>query len=687
MSFLQPWMIMALPLAALPVVIHLVHRNRHQSIPWAATMFLRRANSMNKGMARLRYLMILLARVAAVLALVFAVSRPLVSGKLSVLGMGRPDVTLVVLDRSASMESQDMQAGVSKRSAALTKLVGLLNQRGYGSELVLIDSASDALQELDSLEGLLELPVTQATATSSDIPALLETGLAYLKANEVGRADVWICSDLRAKEWDIEGGRWDSLRNSFREMGGVHQFLLAYGESTPGNISVRLSNVSRRSVGEGAELVMDVHLERDDANDSGDAATDREVFVEIEINAVRTVVEMELNSGQATLLGHRIPLDSSLHSGWGVARIPEDSNPQDNEFYFVFAEAPERKAVVVSEDRGLAAGFRLSLGVPLEPSLRQSAEWIHPSDTDQIDWEDTAMILWQAPLPEGANAEKIRKFVGSGRVVLFFPPQQIQGNRFMGVEWSAWQGVEGESARKLSWWRNDGDLLSHVGNGDPLPLSDLRVDRVCRLNGLPNSAPLTPLARLAEDQILVARMGTDTGGLYFCATLPSAPYSTMERDAIAYYVMLQRALLRGAESLSPTSHIEAGSEQAKALPFADYESVAPVVSAPLPSQRPFTSGVYRQDEAWVAINRSSQEDAAETASGVAVDELFASLPYERIDESIADSSSLASEVWRGFLYLMAGALILEALLCLPSKSALDGVPDRSRATKTRERLA
>ena len=200
---------------------------------------------------------------------------------------------------------------------------------------------------------------------------------------------------------------------------------------------------------------------------------------------------------------------------------------------------------------------------------------------------------------------------------------------------------------------------------------------------------MTPLARLADDRILIARVATEKGGIYFCATLPSEPYSTMERDAIAYYVMLQRALIRGAESLSPTRNLEAGTAVAMTTPLADFESVAPVADPPLVSQRAFESGVYRDGESWVAVNLNLSEDEAEIASGAVVDTLFADLRYQRIDDTIGDTSSLASEVWRLFLYLMAVALIVEAILCLPPKPAAGRSVSASVATigETRERAA
>src|SRR5256885_878247 len=77
MTFLQPMLLVALPLVALPIVIHLINQRRYQTIRWAAMIFLLAANRMSRGYAKLRQWLILLFRTLAIAALVFAVSRPL----------------------------------------------------------------------------------------------------------------------------------------------------------------------------------------------------------------------------------------------------------------------------------------------------------------------------------------------------------------------------------------------------------------------------------------------------------------------------------------------------------------------------------------------------------------------------------------------------------------------------------
>ena len=122
MSFLQPWLLAALPLAALPVIIHLINQRRFQTIDWGAMMFLLAANRMSRGYARIRQWLILAFRVLAIAALVFLISRPLATGWLGLAGGGRPDTTIVLIDRSPSMTQQDTSSASSKLQTGLEQL-------------------------------------------------------------------------------------------------------------------------------------------------------------------------------------------------------------------------------------------------------------------------------------------------------------------------------------------------------------------------------------------------------------------------------------------------------------------------------------------------------------------------------------------------------------------------------------
>ena len=124
MSFLQPMLLAALPLVALPIIIHLINQRRYQTVRWAAMMFLLAANRMSRGYARIRQWLIMAMRMAAIAGLIFAISRPLAGGWLGLAGGGRADTTMVLVDRSPSMQ----QTGPA--ASARSSRAGWRNCRG-----------------------------------------------------------------------------------------------------------------------------------------------------------------------------------------------------------------------------------------------------------------------------------------------------------------------------------------------------------------------------------------------------------------------------------------------------------------------------------------------------------------------------------------------------------------------------
>src|SRR6516165_5286757 len=141
MTFLQPFLLVALPFVALPIIIHLINQRRYQTIRWAAMIFLLAANRMSRGYAKLRQMLILLFRMLAIAGLIFAVSRPLSSGWLGRIAGSRPDTTIILLDRSPSMRQQGPGTVISKLEAGRQQLARTLAMLG-SDRWVLIESTS-----------------------------------------------------------------------------------------------------------------------------------------------------------------------------------------------------------------------------------------------------------------------------------------------------------------------------------------------------------------------------------------------------------------------------------------------------------------------------------------------------------------------------------------------------------------
>ncbi len=75
-SFLHPWLLAGLAAAALPVLLHLVHRRQPPTVEFPAVRYLIDTTREHQRRLKLRNLLLLLLRTALILALVLAAAGP-----------------------------------------------------------------------------------------------------------------------------------------------------------------------------------------------------------------------------------------------------------------------------------------------------------------------------------------------------------------------------------------------------------------------------------------------------------------------------------------------------------------------------------------------------------------------------------------------------------------------------------
>jgi hypothetical protein len=653
MTFLQPILLIGLPLIALPVVIHLINQRRFRTIRWAGMMFLIAANRMSRGYARLRQILILAFRTLAVAGLVFAVSRPLASGWLGRAASGRPDTTIILLDRSPSMQQQGAGMPVSKLDTGRQQLARTLSTLGSG-RWMLVESTANTAREIESPDALLKLPSAEPASTSADIPAMLEAARDYIRANRCGQTDIWICSDARQNDWDPGGTRWQALRDSYLEFPQTIRFhLLAYPDAANGNVSVRVTDVRRQETAESAELLVSLKLTRE-----GSADSTINLPVKFEIEGARSEVNVEMVGPVCELKDHRIPIERSRERGWGKVSIPADANPADNSFYFVFDKPQQRRALIVSEDPRADEPLQLAASITPDQAILCTAETVKPDQLSGTDWDALSLLFWHAPLPEADVARAVEAFVRRGGRVVFLPPRIPGDAEFMGVRWQA--RTEGKSDTAVETWRGDQDLLANTQSGAALPVGQLRIHHY---NGL--AGEVIPLASLKGGAPLLARVPTNAS-VYFCATTADAADSSLVRDGVVLYVLVHRALAAGAAVLGRTRQLAAG-DVAAAGQLANWQQLAGTPDA-LSTEYVHHAGVYQVGDRLLAINRAAAEDQATTLADEPVAALFKGLDFTRVDDRVGGLAGIVQEIWRLALVVMMVSLLVEAALCLPGKT-------------------
>src|SRR5437773_6372989 len=102
LSFLSPWFLVGAVTAAVPIILHLLKREPEPRVKFAAVKLLKRAPVELTEKRRLRELLLLALRVAALLLLAFAFARPFFASGAAV---GSAGAVMVAVDTSYSLSA------------------------------------------------------------------------------------------------------------------------------------------------------------------------------------------------------------------------------------------------------------------------------------------------------------------------------------------------------------------------------------------------------------------------------------------------------------------------------------------------------------------------------------------------------------------------------------------------------
>jgi hypothetical protein len=643
MTFLQPFVLLGLPLVMVPVIIHLLNRLRHRPKPWAAMRFLLSATRSATSHAKLRQFLILLCRVLAVAMLLLFLARPLAGGWLGWALSPAPDAIVLLLDRSASMETQT--GGSTKREQALKLLAQAARQYEETSHIILIDSATRIPQEIAKADSLAQLSLTRPTDTAADLPAMLRAAFDWLVENRAGTAEIWIASDDQRSNWWPDDPRWKSV---VAQLGGLSQKvrirLLELNQTTEANASIEIKELARRPRGVQGELQVVLDIQRNRAT----AAT---VPVVLTLDGQRSETEAALE-GESYRWRRKIDLGARREGGWGGFSLPSDANLRDNTAWFVYGADIALRATVVSAEREVARDLQLAAA----SHKAEPAQVIPAAEITNAGLDDCSLLIWQAPLPEGADADRLQSFASEGGVVIFFPPGQAGPRQFAGMGWGEPQNAEAQEGFRILRWNEDEGPLAKSDEHLSLPLAQTTFARRQAIVG-----PKNVLAAFEDGAAFLARQNIGKGEVYFCASLPQADWSSLGEGPVLV-PMLQRLLLAGGRRLQQASFAACGE-----LSSLDLARQWVSVDSTRQKDIRFEAGVYRSGDRLLAVNRPLAEDEPDVMDSDEARKLFVGLPVQTLEERKFDVGQLQGEVWRVFVFAMLLFLIGEGILILPAR--------------------
>ena len=656
MSFLSPLFLWGLTFASIPVIIHLINRRRHQTIQWAAMQFLLKATRQSRGKRKLRNIIILACRCLLLAGLFAAAAKPVVSGLIG-WGGGSIDTVVLLLDRSASMEVRVGEGLKSRREIILEKVADAMDDLG-NPRLVLIDSASMQAQDVPSPDILVEHTFTSATDSAADIPEMINRAAQYL-SESTGKSEIWLASDLQASNWRPGDESWATLRASLDALPNSPQLrVLSMTGPTDSNCSVRL--LAARRTGDQVQLEIEVLRH-------GDRRSSITLPLTTHLNGVSITDSLTMD-GQSLRFQKSVQLPDNAESGYGWVSIPGDGNPRDNVSFFAYGQSRDRKTMVVAPP-GEAADYLTLLCAP--PGLQgYSSKAVMPDQAIKELGSEFAAVVWAAPLPKGSDAQALESFVAAGGELMLMPPSTEGGEDFLGVSWSPVQRASMDKFFILEDWNRSDGLLRDAVDG-----SSLAAHRFKAIMRQIPEGDMIPIATWSDGEPALTRRIVDRGTLWCLGTLPDYGWSNLG-DADLLLPALQRMVLAGAQRFDNSYQGEVGPGSARLGDGARrrLDGYGELNA----SNAPYEAGVYDAGDQLLAINRPEFEDVPGILSAEELEALLDGLNYSMFDQTgQSDESGLSRDVWRLFLIAAMLFLILEALLCLPKKTAIVVIANRT----------
>ena len=205
-GFGSPLMLWGLAAGAIPIVIHLLHRRRFQTVPWAAMRFLLAATKKQSRRIKLEQLLLLLIRTMIILLVALALSRPIAETLGEYIQTEGPRHRIIVIDATLSMGFTPNGNTRFERAKQLARQIVSSAKPGDAINLVRI---SDSLPRV-----IIRRPSYQTAAVLDEIDQLtlqderVDASLALKEvedllglAPDLTQKEVYFITDLQLATW------------------------------------------------------------------------------------------------------------------------------------------------------------------------------------------------------------------------------------------------------------------------------------------------------------------------------------------------------------------------------------------------------------------------------------------------------------------------------------------------------
>jgi hypothetical protein len=400
-SFLAPVFLAGVAAIAIPIIIHLTHRERKEAIAFPSLMFVRKIPYRTVRRQKIRHWLLFLMRSLAVILVVAAFARPLLdSSTQAVAAFSTARELVILLDRSHSMAYGDRWSRAVDATRRTVNGIGPDDR----ATLILFAERADAVSQPTADRAVLQAAIDAAELSSGVTrygPAL-QLAREIVERTDRPRSEVVLISDFQKSGWDP--------RQAVRLPEGAEFTIVNLSDAEAANLAVIDAAVLRTRSGGRESAIISARF----INSSGMAFEDVRASLIIDGQAVQEQAVNVEAGGSASLQFAPVVLPGRPVRG--VVRAGDDALSGDNSFHFVIEpEQPIR--VLIVEPR--AAGpdhslfLRRALSIGSRPGFEVEVRRVTRLGPGDVDGR-SVVILNDAPFPDGEAGRRLRALVEDG---------------------------------------------------------------------------------------------------------------------------------------------------------------------------------------------------------------------------------------------------------------------------------
>jgi Aerotolerance regulator N-terminal/von Willebrand factor type A domain len=399
-SFLTPLFAIGAAAIAVPVLVHLVHKERKEATLFPSLMFLRRTPYQHSRRQRIRDWWLFALRALAVLLLVAAFSRPVFSrvSAAAPTQAGGHEVVLLV-DQSLSMRYADRW---TRATDAAHRVIDGLGVRDRAT-IILFDDAAHAVNEATGDHAVLRAAIDSARPTdgSTRYAPAMTLARRIVAGSRLPKREVMVVSDFQRSGWDLtEEARLPTgteIQTTDVAQGEVH------------DRAVRSVELRRATSGRTERIAVSVRV-----SNAGPASHGVEARLEVGGRTVQTSrFDVAADAGGLVTFSP-VPVPQTPQRA--AVRLAPDALKDDDSFSFILERAPSVGVLVVQPaqapaDRVLYLQRALEIGD--RPSFDLSVRTVTQLSPNDFTGKKV-VILNDAGFPSGEAARRLERFVRGG---------------------------------------------------------------------------------------------------------------------------------------------------------------------------------------------------------------------------------------------------------------------------------